>query len=130
MKTHEFSIIASGSTLDGDDFDARLYDNGGDDAIVSFQKGHLIIDFAREADTLQSAIASAMQDVARSGGNVERVEPDPLVSLAEIAARTNTVVRRSANIGMDSGGVRISPPPSLKSRPTALSGVGRPLQNG
>ena len=81
MKTHEFSIIASGSTLDGDDFDARLYDNGGDDAIVSFQKGHLIIDFAREADTLQSAIASAMQDVARSGGNVERVEARPIGEL-------------------------------------------------
>ncbi len=89
MKTHEFSIIASGLDPQADDFESRFYDAGCDDATLSFQKGHIIVDFAREAESLEAAIASACQDVSRSGATIDRVEPDPLVSLSEIAARTN-----------------------------------------
>ena len=89
MKTHEFSIIASGLDHTADDFEQRFYDAGCDDATISFQKGRIIIDFAREAETLEDAISSAIEAVASVGASIERVEPDPLVSLADIAARAH-----------------------------------------
>lgn len=88
MKTYEFSVIASGLDPEAEDFEARFYDGGCDDAIVAFQKGHVIVDFAREAESIDAAISSAIETVIAVGAKVERVEPDPLVSLAEIAART------------------------------------------
>lgn len=88
MKTFEFSIVASGLDPEADGFADRFFDAGCDDATLSFQKGHIILDFARAAASLQSAIASAVEDVAKAGATVDRIEPDPLVSLIEIAARS------------------------------------------
>jgi TATA-box binding protein (TBP) (component of TFIID and TFIIIB) len=50
-------------------------------ATIAFQKGHIIVDFAREADALEDAIATAVEAVTKAGAKVDRVEPDPLVSL-------------------------------------------------
>jgi hypothetical protein len=88
MNKYEFSIIASGLDPTSEDFEQRFYDAGCDDATISFQKGHIIVDFAREADSISKAIVSAVQNVEAAGATVDRVEPDPLVSLADIAART------------------------------------------
>jgi len=88
MKMHEFSIIASGLDHEAEDFETRFFNAGCDDATVSFQKGHIIVDFSREATTLQDAIASAVADVRKAGATVDRIEPDPLVSLADMATRT------------------------------------------
>lgn len=87
MKTFEFSVIASGLDPSADDFEARFYENGCDDALVSFQRGHIIIDFARDAETMGEAVSSALENVAATGARIDRVEPDPLVSLADIAKR-------------------------------------------
>jgi hypothetical protein len=88
MKIYEFSVIASGLDPSADNFEARFYDAGCDDATISFQKGHTIVDFAREAESADAAISSAVEAVLAAGAVVDRVEPDPLVNLAEIAART------------------------------------------
>jgi transcriptional regulator with XRE-family HTH domain len=88
MKMHEFSIIASGLNQEADDFETRFFDAGCDDATISFQKGHIIADFAREAASLEDAISSAVEAVSKAGATVDRVEPDPLVSLSDMAART------------------------------------------
>lgn len=88
MKTYEFSIIASGLDPNAEDFEARFYDNGCDDSLVAFQKGHIILDFARDAECIEDAIASAIEDVRKVGATVDRIEPDPLVNLTEIAARS------------------------------------------
>ncbi len=88
MKTFEFSIVASGLDPEAEDFADRFFVAGCDDATVSFQKGHIILDFARAAASLEAAIASAVEDVAKAGAKVDRIEPDPLVSLIEIAARS------------------------------------------
>lgn len=89
MRTFEFSIIASGLDPHADDFEARFYDAGCDDALVAFQRGHIIVDFAREAESVEEAISSAVADVRKTGARVDRVEPDPLVSLSDIAKRAN-----------------------------------------
>ncbi len=88
MKTFEFSIIASGLDPEAEDFADRFFNAGCDDATISFQKGHIILDFAREADCIDEAISSAVECVERAGVTVDRVEPDPLVSLSDIATRT------------------------------------------
>lgn len=88
MKTFEFSIVASGLDPGAQDFADRFFNAGCDDATVSFQKGHIILDFAREAESIGGAIASAVTHVEAAGASVDRVEPDPLVSLSDIAART------------------------------------------
>lgn len=88
MKTYEFIIIASGLDPEADDFESRFYDAGCDDATISFQRGHIIAEFARQAESMDDAIASARDCVISVGATVERVEPDPLVSLADMAART------------------------------------------
>lgn len=88
MKTFEFAIIASGLDPNADDFESKFYDAGCDDATVSFQRGHIIVDFSREADSIEDAIASALEGVILAGATVDRIEPDPLVSLADIAHRT------------------------------------------
>lgn len=87
-KSYEFSIIASGLDRHAPDFETRFYDAGCDDATISFQKGHIIADFARAADSMDIALSSAIEAVLAAGAKVDRVEPDPLVSLIEIAART------------------------------------------
>jgi predicted DNA-binding transcriptional regulator AlpA len=113
MKTYEFSIIASGLDPQAEDFEARFYNAGCDDALIAFQRGHIIVDFAREAECIDSAIASAVEAVCAAGATVERVEPDPLVSLAEIAARTGLT---RAAISQYSKGQRAKdfPPPVAK----------------
>lgn len=88
MKTYEFSIVASGLDPNAEDFEARFYDAGCDDATISFQKGHIIVDFARDAESVREAISSAAENVRAAGATIDRIEPDPLVSLAEIASRT------------------------------------------
>ncbi|MHB8272949.1 hypothetical protein [Bradyrhizobium sp.] len=84
-KTFEFSIIASGLDPKAEDFADRFFDAGCDDATLSFREGHIILDFARDAETIDAAIVSAVECVAATGAKVQRIEPDPFVSLADIA---------------------------------------------
>jgi len=89
MKTFEFTIISTGLDPHSEDFEGRFYDAGCEDAAVSYQKGHILVDFAREAASLEDAVVSAVENVQATGAIVERVEPDPLVSLSDMAARSN-----------------------------------------
>jgi hypothetical protein len=89
METYEFTVIATGLDPQDENFESYFYDAGCDDALVSFQKGHILIDFSRDADSLEDAIGSAVDNCRAAGAIVERVEPDPLVSLADIAARSD-----------------------------------------
>jgi hypothetical protein len=76
MKQFEFSIIASGLDPEAEDFADRFFEAGCDDATISFQKGHIIVDFAREAESIDAAICSAVECVGKAGAHIDRVEPD------------------------------------------------------
>jgi hypothetical protein len=89
MKTHEFTIIASGMNPNDDDFADRFYEAGCGDATIAYQKGLIILEFAREAENFVHAITSAFEDVQKAGAKVEGFEPDYLVSLSDIAERCN-----------------------------------------
>lgn len=110
MKMHEFSIVASGLDPAADDFESRFFNAGCDDATISFQKGHIIADFAREASSLEEAIASAILAVFKAGAKVERVEPDPLVSLSDMAARAGVTRAAMTNYAQGKRGKHFPPP--------------------
>ena len=101
MATYEFSVIASGLDPHDEDFEARFYEAGCNDATVSFQKGSIIVDFARDAESLEAAISSAFLAVRSTGATVKRIEPDPLVSLSDISFRSG--LTRSATSNYASG---------------------------
>ena len=88
MIKFEFSIIASGLDPHADDFEDKFFAAGCDDATISLQKGLIIVDFTREANSIAEAIASAVENVCATGAKVDRIEPDPLVNLTDIAERT------------------------------------------
>jgi hypothetical protein len=113
MKTFEFSIIASGLDPSADDFESRFYDAGCDDALVAFQHGHIIVDFSREAASIDEAITSAVENVKTAGATVERIEPDPLVSQAEIAERTG-LTRAAVNQYSKGARHEAFPPPVVR----------------
>ena len=88
MKSFEFAIVASGLDPKADDFEDRFFEAGCDDATIAFARGAIILQFARQAASLDEAIASAIANVRQAGARVERIEPDYLVSLSEIAERS------------------------------------------
>lgn len=65
MTPFEFSIIASGLDPEAEDFADRFFDADCDDATISFQKRHIIADFAREAASIDAAICSAVESWRR-----------------------------------------------------------------
>lgn len=54
-------------------FGDRFYGNGVDDALIYVIGGNLFLAFDREAENEESAIRSAMHDIAVRGGSIERV---------------------------------------------------------
>ncbi|MEQ8405549.1 MAG: hypothetical protein RKE49_10660 [Oceanicaulis sp.] len=87
MTEHEFAIVASGLDPEADDFLDRFFEAGCDDATIAYARGAIIVSFNREAASFEDAVRSAVSDVRAAGAAVERVEPDTIVSLAEIAKR-------------------------------------------
>jgi hypothetical protein len=87
MKTYEFTIIASGLDPTAPDFEDRFFEANCDDATLAFVKGRIVVEFQREARNFSHALASAIQDVMRTGATIEHIEPDYLVSLSDIAER-------------------------------------------
>lgn len=88
MKNYQFVIVASGLDPDAEDFEKRFFEAGCSDATISFQKGLTIVEFNRQAKSFAHAMTSAFTDVLKTGATVERFEPDYLVSLSDIAARS------------------------------------------
>ena len=88
MPTFEFTIIASGVDPLAEDFEDRFFDAGCGDATLVLQKGAITLDFSRTGESFAEALSSALSDVAKTGARIERVEPDHLVSLADIARRS------------------------------------------
>ncbi|WP_156357619.1 hypothetical protein [Sphingomonas sp. Leaf62] len=97
MNSYEFTIVATGLPIDGDEWPDRFYEAGCDDALVGLQRGLFVLDFDREADTLTIAVESACSDIRRAGATIVRIEPDPLVSASDIAERAE-ITRQSVSL--------------------------------
>ena len=97
MKQYEFTIVASGLDPDADDFEDRFFEAGCDDATIAFVKGRILVEFQREAHNFGHALASAISDVRKAGAAVQRIEPDTLVNLSDIAERSG-LTRSAASL--------------------------------
>jgi len=100
MAEYEFQIFCRGVDISDDSFLDRLYEAGCDDALVSFKDGYVCLNFSRSSESAEEAVLSAIRDFAHSavGGSVERVEPDDLASLSEIARRTASLQKYARGI--------------------------------
>lgn len=86
---HEFSMIVSIPGEFTDEIADRLYAAGCDDATISMQYGWMVLEFAREKQTLLDALLSAIVDVCRALPEAQVIQIDEcdLVTQAEIARR-------------------------------------------
>jgi hypothetical protein len=89
MKTYNFTLVLSGKNEPSEDLENIIFSRECDDATLSFRNCIPYLDFDREANSFTSAVISAIQQVeeSNSGLKVERIEPDDLVTIAEIARR-------------------------------------------
>jgi hypothetical protein len=87
MKRHMFTLLFERADV-SDILDA-LFEAGCDDAIFGEREGQAYADFDRSAASFPEAVISAIDDVERATPNLQvtRVEPEVLVSAADIAAR-------------------------------------------
>ncbi len=113
---YDFTLILSGVDDITEEVCNALYEAGCDDATPGMREGVVFLDFTREANSCEEAIASAIRNVesAGVGATVTRVEPDELVTMSDIAdriGRTRENVRQMATGRRGPGGF---PPPVAK----------------
>lgn len=110
MTEFNFKLLCLGIDSNDESFLDALYEAGCDDATVFFKDGHLCLDFTRDSDNAENAVVSAIRDFesAGIGGSVERVEPEDLASLSEIALRVGVTraslqkyARGESKVGID-----------------------------
>jgi hypothetical protein len=87
--THNFVLVLTGISEPDDRLEDALFEAGCGDALLAFRNGVGYLEFDREAETFPSAVLSAVRDVERADPRIKvsHVEPDDLVSAAEIARR-------------------------------------------
>jgi hypothetical protein len=76
MTTYDFTIVLGGIDELSVELADRLFTAGCDDGTPSQRNGVVQIGFSREAADLESAIRSAIADVAAAGCKASRVEID------------------------------------------------------
>ena len=77
MKTYLFHVFLSDIDQMTDDIAEALFEAGCDDGLPSSSEGLAQISFAREADSLESAICSALDEIKKAGFDFSKVEIDP-----------------------------------------------------
>ena len=88
MSTFHFTLIIDGPDLQGKRLIDRLFEAGCDDATVGYSNGVQYVDFDREAEALDDAILSAVDDLETlEGVEVIRIADAGLASLTDIATR-------------------------------------------
>ena len=83
----EFDLVLSSVSYEDETLEDRLHEAGCDDATLSFRNAVAYLDFTREANSLEEAVISAINDAERAGAIVARVMPDNIVSASEISRR-------------------------------------------
>ena len=76
MTIYRFSVEVGGIDPNEDGFEDRFYGSGVDDASICVSNGLICLAFDREASNEEDAILSAMRDIAKRGGKVNRITWD------------------------------------------------------
>lgn len=91
MRTYNFTLVLDGPPDLSEEILDAFFEAGCDDATFQIRDGLLIAEFDRDAGNLSDAVVTAIKDVesATPAYHVVRVEPDDLVSITDIAKRTD-----------------------------------------
>ncbi len=74
MPTYEFRVVLGDVSLADESLAERLFEAGCDDGTLFSSDGVAAVGFAREAESLEDAVRSAVRDVMSTGVRVARVE--------------------------------------------------------
>jgi len=85
MQPYEFTIVLDGAPTDAD-LD-RLFEAGLDDALPEITRSRSLLHVTRRADSIASAIISAVADAERAGLVPAGLESEDLLTLTEIGQR-------------------------------------------
>jgi hypothetical protein len=77
MSKYEFSLVLKGPLELTEEVADKLFERGCDDGTPGVSNGVFTIDFRREAESLEAAIISAIQNVRDAGHEVEHVQIEP-----------------------------------------------------
>jgi hypothetical protein len=83
MKTYDFEVVLAAGTDISEELADGLFEAGCDDGTPGTFCGTPHVSFSREAESLESAIRSAVADVRKAGCVIERVQirhDSPLLS--------------------------------------------------
>jgi hypothetical protein len=74
MENFSFTLEVVGVDIKKDNFEDAFYGRDCNDALISVVNGTLLLDFDREADSYEKAVASATRDIEKVGGKVVKIE--------------------------------------------------------
>ncbi len=90
MAFYNFTLTLSGVTYDTDGLEDALYGSGCDDALICAYGNSVYVEFDREADSLDEAISSAVENIESAGiGAIVESVDSALVGLSDIAEMTD-----------------------------------------
>lgn len=89
MPSYNFTLTLSGVTYATPGLEDALYESGCDDGLLCAYGQSVYIEFEREADSLDSAIASAVSNIESAGvGAIVKSVDSALVGLSDVAELT------------------------------------------
>lgn len=90
MALYNFTLTLSGVTYETEGLEDALYESGCNDALIGAYGNSVYIEFDREAESLDAAIVSAIDDIESAGiGAVVESVDSALVGLSDIAELTD-----------------------------------------
>ena len=91
MALYNFTLTLSGVTYETEGLEDALYESGCGDAIVCAYGNSVYVEFDREAESLDAAIASAVDNIESAGiGAIVESVDSALVGLSDVAEMTGT----------------------------------------
>ena len=88
-EVHTFTLVVVNEHELTTELEDALFEAGCDDGMLFSKNQVVYIEFDRDADSLEEAVVSAINNVESAGFQVARVEPSDLVTSAEISRRAN-----------------------------------------
>jgi len=86
MALYNFTLTLSGVTYETEGLEDALYESGCDDALICAYGNSVYVEFDREAESLDAAIASAVDNIESAGiGAIVESVDSALVGLSDIA---------------------------------------------
>ena len=73
VDTYTFYVYLAGVSELTEDLENRIFEAGCDDALLASENGCVYLNFDREAESLETAIGTALQDIIRAGYEYDKI---------------------------------------------------------